>query len=99
MQLPKHMPFGDVDKRIGKRLRMLREDKKLSTKDFAKLIGVRETCLVQCELGKQRIAPTLMMHLSAVFGLQNQYFFMDNEVDRPHANSLPRASTDAATAQ
>jgi transcriptional regulator with XRE-family HTH domain len=82
MKLPQHMPFGDIDHRIGKRLRTLREDKKYDTKEFAELIGVTEACLVQCEFGKQRIAPSLMMRLLSIFGLECQFFYQDT--NSPH---------------
>jgi len=65
---------GDVDARIGERVRLLREERGLSRVSLARSLGLPQARLERYESGKSRIAASTLFELAQTFHVPPSFF-------------------------
>lgn len=64
-----------IDNIIGSQLRKIREDRRMSEPEFARLLGMSPKLLGRFELAQQRIPASRLMHIANTLAISIGYFF------------------------
>ena len=64
-----------VDAKVGDRLRLLRLSRKESRSELAVALGTDEVTVMRFERGAQCVGASMMMKISAHYGVRSGYFF------------------------
>lgn len=70
----------EIDKKIGKRLRLRRALRGQSMEDIAKQVGVALQQIQKYEVGKNRISVSRLFLLAKALDIKMDYFFEDLEI-------------------
>lgn len=71
----------ELDKKIGARLRQLRNIAGYTQAELAELVNCEPATIGHCEVGKDRISLTLLSKIADVLKVELYKFFIDRELD------------------
>ena len=68
---------NDVDRHVGRRLRLVRELNSLSQGEFAQRLGINTDELARYEIGEERIPASQLFNAASGFEVPGAWFFED----------------------
>lgn len=78
LRVVSYCPMQFDAKLFSQKLRVLREEKKLTQADVAKAIGVDKSHVSKWEVGKSKPSIDSLLNLSELFGISNDYLLRSN---------------------
>lgn len=76
-------PVTDLDKLVGNRLKMLRQQHKLSASALADFLDTSQQQVSRYERGLNRLSGVLLWQLAGYFGVPMSWFFLDLQEQQP----------------
>jgi len=74
------------DKMIGQRLKELREEKKLTKRDMAKLLNIHETSYGKYELDSREPSLDMLKKIASYFNVSIDYLMETSNIKNPQKN-------------
>lgn len=68
---------------VGKKIRQLRKDRKLTQSELASRIGIQQSDLCRMETGEYKVSLEALFKILRIFGLSIADFFHDEVADSP----------------
>lgn len=65
----------EIDKKVGERLRIIRQNKKMSQMELGHKLGLTFQQIQKYEDGKNRVNPVILAKISDIFGVTPNFFF------------------------
>jgi len=69
------MAKNPIDEHVGRKIRLLRETRRVNDKSFAELVGIPDDKIEQYESGRERVATIELLRIAATFSVGIAYFF------------------------
>jgi len=82
------MELDDVERHIGKQIKMLRMAQKMSQKDLAKKMGITYQQVQKYETGLNRISVSRLWQICNIFSIAPNFLF-ENVLETPEKSHAP----------
>lgn len=87
-------PGHDDASSVGKRLRALRKQRRLTQSELARQIGIQQSDLSRMEKGEYRVSLDNLLKILGVFGVQIAEFFGEQAPETSTAQQPPLSQSD-----